>query len=83
MKFDFEIKAIFAKPCPFCGSENVVTEGRASFYKSKNKSCTYIECADCGAKVYGNPVRNEKGQFIMTYNSAQHEALAVWNRRSA
>ena len=83
MKCDFEIKAIFAKPCPFCGSENVVTEGRASFYKSKTKSCTYIECADCGAKVYGDPVRGEDGVYISTYNNAQHKVLEMWNRRSA
>ena len=83
MKYDHEIKAIFAKPCPFCGSENVVTESRASFYKSKIKTCTYIECADCGAEVYGDPVRDENGEFITTYNNAQHKALELWNRRSA
>ena len=76
-------KAMFAKPCPFCGSRNVITESKKSFYKSGNRCCSYIRCDECGAETYGNPVRNEKGQFIMTYNSAQHEALAVWNRRSA
>ena len=81
--FDYQRKAIFAKPCPFCGSSNVITEKKEQFYDSGNRSCTYIECDDCGAKIYGDPVRGEDGQYDTTYNTAQHRALEMWNRRSA
>lgn len=83
MKYDHEIKAIFAKPCPFCGSENVVTESKSHFYGRGLRACSYIKCADCEATIYSDPVRGEDGEYIRTYNNAQHEALAVWNRRSA
>lgn len=83
MKFSFEVKAIFAKPCPFCGSENVVTESKSNFYARGLRACSYIKCADCGAAIYSDPVRGEDGEFIGTYNSAQHMALEMWNRRSA
>lgn len=84
MKLDFEIPAIFAKPCPLCGSRKVITESKSHFYSGEHKSCSYIECADCGVQVYGNPVRDpENGGFIQTYNTAQHEALKLWNRRTA
>lgn len=83
MKYDFQVKAIFAKPCPLCGSRNVVTESKKHFYGNQVKSCSYIQCADCGVSVYGEPVRKADGGFTESYNIAQHEALKLWNRRTA
>ena len=80
--FEWEKKAVFAKPCPFCGSTNVVTEKKDHYYQGI-MSCSYMECKKCGAQVYGEPVRDENGSYDVTYNKAQHQALAAWNRRTA
>ena len=76
-------KAIFAKPCPFCGSTNIITEKKAIFYRSENRCCTYMKCDECDAMIFGDPVRDEHGELVTGYNSAQHAALTAWNRRSA
>ena len=81
---DIQRKAVFAKPCPYCGSRNIITERKEAFYKADAKTCTYMECDDCGATVYGVPVRDEKTwKFSENYNIAQHEALKRWNRRAS
>ena len=77
-----QMKAIFAKPCPFCGSRNVITEKKETFYGHRHRACTYIACDDCGAQIFGEPVRKDGG-YDTDYNNAQHAALAAWNRRSA
>ena len=82
MKMEWEKTAPFAKPCPFCGSKNVVTEKKEHFYRGENKTCVYIECVDCGAEIYGNPVRESDGSFCGNYSVAYHEALTAWNRRN-
>ena len=80
---EFDRKAIFAKPCPFCGSDRVYTERRDHFYASEDKTCSYIECETCGAELYGMPVRGADGKYISDYNTVQHEVLKRWNRRAA
>ena len=77
MKYSWQTKAMFVKPCPFCGSKNLVIEKKDSFYDS-NKSCTYVECAECGVHVYGDGVLGGT-----TYNEAVHNAIERWNRRVA
>lgn len=77
-KYEWQRYARLAKPCPFCGGRRLVTESRESFDSSKNKSCTYIECLDCGATIYGEAVVEGTD-----YNTAQRNALKLWNRRAA
>ena len=83
VKMDWEVRARLAKPCPFCGSRKVITESREHFEAGETKTCCYIECADCGATIYGDPVRDESGRFVEDYNTAQRGALKAWNRRAA
>ena len=81
---DIQMKAIFAKPCPFCGSRNAITERKGAFYRHEHRACSYIECDDCGAQIFGKPVRKDGVYEVLTdYNTVQHAALAAWNRRSA
>ena len=78
-KLDFQKKAVFAKPCPFCGSKKVITEKKDHFYES-NKCCSYISCLNCGAQIYGDVIY-ENGSYETSYNKAQHIVLKMWNRR--
>ena len=82
MKMAWEIPARLAKPCPFCGSRKVVTEAKEHFESCGNKSCTYIECLNCGARLYGE-VNYEKGLSDGTYNTAQRTVTKMWNRRAS
>lgn len=77
-KFEWQKTARLAKPCPLCGSRRVVTESRESFNESENKSCTYIECLDCGVTIYGEAVVEGTD-----YNTAQRNVLKMWNRRAS
>ena len=80
MKFDFEEWAEDAKPCPFCGSKDIYTEKSDHFYDG-NMSCTYVECKDCGAQIYGEPMRGKDGKYELTYEAARNHAMNAWNRR--
>ena len=79
-KMDWEKKAYLAKPCPFCGSKDLVTENKDNFEDS-NKSCTYIECLNCGVTVYGDVKSDANGSYESTYDEAQRAVLRKWNRR--
>lgn len=76
--YEWQKKAAFAKPCPFCGSKNVLTEKKEHFYSGNVRTVSYIVCGDCGAQLYGNPILKEDA----TYNKAQHIVLKMWNRRT-
>lgn len=79
MMYEWETVARLAKPCPLCGSRNVVTEKRSKFEEIPTlKTCTYIECRDCHVTVYGDPVLEGT-----TYNEAQRRVLKRWNRRAS
>ncbi len=81
MKMDWEITAILAKPCPFCGSRKIVTETKEHFEEG-NKSCSYLECLNCGAQLYGE-VDYENGLSDGTYKTAQRTVHRMWNRRAS
>ena len=81
LKMDWERTAFLAKPCPFCGCKNVVTETKDNFEDS-NKSCTYIECLNCGVTIWGD-VKSVNGSYERTYNEAQRAVLQKWNRRAS
>ena len=83
MRFDYEKPMRLAKPCPLCGSKDVVTESRESFYDLKRPACTYVRCVDCDVQVFGDPVRDENDKFVEDYNVAERQALKKWNRRTA
>lgn len=82
MKFEWEIKAQFAKACPFCGSDDLKTETEEHFYSCPNTTCTYIECNNCGASIFGNPVMGQDKKFVKDYRTAYDIVLKMWNRRS-
>lgn len=81
MKFDYERRMPLAKPCPFCGSRNVVTERKEHFDASEYKTCTFVRCVNCGVQIVGMPVLNDEGKFVEDYETAQRQALKLWNRR--
>lgn len=83
MKYSFEKKVAKAKPCPFCGSVNVVTGRKDFFEQSSCKTCSIIRCADCGVQVVGEPVLNDDGTFVQDYDICQRQVLTMWNRRTA
>ena len=82
MKFSWEITAILAKPCPFCGSKDVVTESK-EYFEGGNKSCSYIKCLGCGATLYGDAKAGENGSYERTYTDAQRAVHKKWNRRAS
>ena len=79
MKYDFEMGARLAKPCPLCGSRKIVTSTRAyeetvhdrmgsgNYYKT-------LECKSCGCRYTGDPAP--------TQDEAYRLALRHWNRRA-
>ena len=78
MKFEWQKIARLAKPCPLCGSRRIVTESKEHFDSIENKSCSYIECLDCGVMIYGEGVTEGTD-----YNTAQRNVLRMWNRRAS
>ncbi len=83
MKYKYEQRMLLAKPCPFCGSEEIMTESREHFMVSETKTCCIARCAECGAQIIGEPVLDKDGSFIEDYELAQSQALKMWNRRTA
>lgn len=83
MKYTYEKRMPGAKPCPFCGSEEIVTESREHFEESFYKTCCLARCAECGAQIVGEPVMKKDGTYIEDYDTAQSQALRMWNRRTA
>lgn len=73
MKFKNEVLARLAKPCPMCGSREVMTD-RPSFFREKELGCTSIYCKKCNLEIWG---------YGTDFNTAYHEALKNWNRRAA
>ena len=59
------------KPCPFCGSKNVVSSNEHSYDAIYNY---YVECKECGAKG---------GLAIYSCDKCgPEEAIRAWNRRA-
>lgn len=72
MKYEWQKLAPLAKPCPLCGSGNVVTE-RLGYFLEKGFKHVTIECADCGLSYTGDAGKD--------HNEAYKKALEHWNRR--
>lgn len=83
MKYTYEKRMPGAKPCPFCGSEEIMTESREHFMESTTKTCCFARCAECGAQIIGEPVLDKDGAFVEDYELAQSQVLRRWNRRTA
>lgn len=79
-RYDWQIRARLAKPCPLCGSRNVLTDNRESEETVKKRLAEepyfkVIECLNCGCKYTGGPADTLDGAYRM--------ALRGWNRRAA
>lgn len=71
---DIETRMAGARPCPFCGSEEIFVE-KEEFWKHFNRSATLgVECKGCGAKLRGDAYESYEGAF--------EAALEKWNRRA-
>ena len=72
MIYDFQTKAKLAKPCPLCGSDNIMVESPEYFAENRHSTLS-IECADCGLAF-----RDGNGG---NYSEVYREVLKKWNRR--
>lgn len=67
------------KPCPFCGSEDIVIAPGQNSRAEEGFAYSCVTCQECGAEVYGEAVNY--------YNNPENKdadllALEVWNRRA-
>lgn len=76
---DLLVYAKLSKPCPLCGSRDIVTESKHEFLRHKRdygpEISMTITCVGCGVMVRGVP---ESG-----CNEAYRSVLKRWNRRAA
>lgn len=57
------------KPCPFCGSNNILLKGYPKKVTYRSKKMYVVVCSDCG------------GQTKMCYADEQ-KAVKAWNART-
>lgn len=56
------------KPCPFCGSENIIVKGYPLKVAYRGQRHYFVMCHDCGCqtkKLYGD----------------ERKVIEIWNRR--
>lgn len=76
-QYDFQVFVEQAKPCPLCGSRNIVTNSREYEEDKHRIGAKYfccIECDDCGLQYMGSG-EDEYGVALLA-------ALEHWNRRA-
>lgn len=71
------------KPCPFCGSDEIVCYWRAAKY---GRAIYFVKCEGCGAETRAFALRTDvdelKGREDEWTNSAAFNAVESWNRRA-
>ena len=79
-RYDWQIRARLAKPCPLCGCRTILTNNREyeeETHLKLNAGAYFktVECAACGCEYTGGPADTLDGAYRM--------ALKGWNRRAA
>ena len=69
------------KPCPFCGGEACLKDGKPITY---SRFEVLVICKKCSASVVGVAMINFKTEHKSCngYNLAKEQAIKAWNRRA-
>ena len=73
------------KPCPFCGGEAVLKNGKPTTFGTFE---ALVICKNCSASVVGissmnfSTYRFEEFKEKNGYDIAQEQAIKAWNRRA-
>lgn len=77
-----QVKAKLAKPCPCCGSKNVLMDN-PKWIKAHSLNMVTIQCEDCKLEMNGHAGYSFVKDETITLQQAYQSALRRWNRRVA